>query len=353
MNCDLKIGLIPFGDTSNPYQELTRRALIKKGCKVHVFPKSNFFPLIRASYSDIEILHIDWPHSFYIGKSTIRTLLKKIMFKFQLKFLGPVKIVWTVHNLVTHNTSGENDRILGQLIEKSDALVSLSRIGVKKIRERWEEAKNKIIWVVPHGHFIDWYNTDLSKNKAKKILGIPEDARVGVLPGRLHPYKGIENLIPAFLQIGGIRNWLILAGKPLNEEYAAKLKKMINNNPYIILKDYFLPKKELEIVMAASDFAVFPFKEIFNSGSVILAMSYGLPIVATMKGSIPELVPAEALFDAGDGSIDEIKSALKHAYSCDSLKIRGNIAKQKLLKEHSWEIVSNRLVELYNRIISI
>lgn len=347
----IKVGIIPFGDDSNPYQELTRRTLISGGCKVRVFPKSNFFPLLRAIYSGIDVLHIDWAHSFYLGRNSSSTLIKKLLFITQLLLMDKVRIVWTVHNLVTHNTEGRHDDILKNLVKKVDALISLSQSGIEVIKRKWPISKGKIIFYVPHGHYINWYNTNIDKTFARNMLGFPYNAKIAITVGRLHPYKGIKELIPAFKKISRHNEWLILAGKPLDNNFGKFIRRMINNHPRIIFIDHFLSKKELELVVSAADFAVMPFKEIFNSGSVILAMSFGLPIVATNKGAIPEIVPEEAWFNAGKGTENDISIALKEAFNSDDLIERGLVAKKKLLRYHSWETVGNRLLTLYNMII--
>ena len=54
------------------------------------------------------------------------------------------------------------------------------------------------------------------------------------------------------------------------------------------MKIQFIPDEEMEIYLKAADVLVLPYKEIFQSGVLFLAYSFGLPVVATDVGSFRE-----------------------------------------------------------------
>jgi glycosyltransferase involved in cell wall biosynthesis len=56
---------------------------------------------------------------------------------------------------------------------------------------------------------------------------------------------------------------------------------------------HFFPNEEFQLYLNAADVAVFPFLEIMTSGSVIMALSFGRPVVAPAKGCLPELLDEE------------------------------------------------------------
>lgn len=347
----LQVGIIPFGEDTNPYQELTRRALVAEGLQVSTFPKSNFLPLWRAARSGVAVLHSDWPHSFYRGANGLRSSIKRLAFRWQLLRLGRIRLVWTVHNLQTHNTGGNGDEELRRYVARADALVSLSEGGVEVIRQRWPEAARKRIVTIPHGHYSDWYRTDIPQAEARRALGMPLGARIGALVGRLQPYKGIEELVPSFSAVAGKNDWLIIAGAPVNESYATHLRQLALSCPRIRFLPGWVAKPDLEQLLCAADYAVFAFKEIFNSGSVILAMTFGLPVIATRRGTIPEVVPPYAWFDAGDGSEASLRTALGEAMRSGDLAESGRRVREHVLQKHSWQVVGSRLKSLYEYLV--
>ncbi len=115
--------------------------------------------------------------------------------------------------------------------------------------------------------------------------------------GRIRPYKGIEYLLAAFklLSVSGAGNYrLIVAGEPKkgSEEYLhrdsairyARFQSRAGHPERI----QFIPDEEMELYFKAADVLVLPYKEIFQSGVLFLAYSFGLPVVATDVGSFRE-----------------------------------------------------------------
>jgi glycosyltransferase involved in cell wall biosynthesis len=249
--------------------------------------------------------------------------------------------------LETHNAGGRGDEELRHLVDRADALVSLSEAGVGAIRDRWPEAAKKPIIVIPLGHFAGWYRTDIRKSEARAVLGLPVDARIGAMVGRLQPYKGLEDMVPAFGVAAGPKDWLVIAGAPTSAAYAARLGKLTAGYTRVKYFPGWISKPTLETILCASDYGVFPFREIFNSASVMLALSFGLPVVATRRGAIPEVVPDYAWFDAGDGSQASLGTALRRAMESKNLAEAGRRVREHVLRVHSWAVVGRRLRTLY------
>jgi glycosyltransferase involved in cell wall biosynthesis len=102
--------------------------------------------------------------------------------------------------------------------------------------------------------------------------------------------------------------------------------------------------------MNAADVFILPYRDILNSGSVHLGISFGLPIVAPQLGCIPEVLAPENefLYDPAesDGLIKAIKSALNH----QSLDDIGE-ANFRRAKKQNWDRTAERLIDVYNSTI--
>ncbi len=57
-----------------------------------------------------------------------------------------------------------------------------------------------------------------------------------------------------------------------------------------------VPDDELQLYFNACDVVALPFRQVLNSGSLLLAMSFGCPIVAQRLGSIPEVTCPEGWY---------------------------------------------------------
>ena len=346
----LRVAMLPFGGQMNPYQALTRKALQRQGVNVIAISYLRAFPILAAIRAEAKILHFDWLHRFYIGRNQWRSVAKRMLFFMQLALVGDRKLVWTVHNLGTHGVEEAADGPARFLVRRSAALISLHKEGVSAIRERWPEAHQKPVVVIPHGHYADWYRSWGDREGVREQLGLHPDARCALFFGGIKRYKGLDQLILAFRDVGGRHDRLIIAGRARDKTFVKELSRLQGDDPRILMRLEEVPREEVAGLFAAADFTVLPFKEIFNSGSIILALSMGRAVVAPRLGAIPEIVPESALF-VYDGGEKGLREALSKALHCDNLQRRGNVARQKVLRDHDWTIVGERLVALYRSIL--
>jgi glycosyltransferase involved in cell wall biosynthesis len=158
--------------------------------------------------------------------------------------------------------------------------------------------------VVPEGSYKTVYPTPLSEKEesiVREASDAPEGLRLLHL-GRLYPYKGLEELISVFREWPGDHT-LTLAGKPIDEAYAAMLRKATEMDSRIRFIPGFVSETDLPAYYANADVAVLPFINIENSGSVIMAMGYGKPVLAPAIGVLKDRLCSqrELLYNVEDG----------------------------------------------------
>ncbi len=300
-----------------------------------------------------DVLHFDWLHTFYTGGSPLRTHVKRWLFRMQLAFMRPVPVVWTVHNLRSHDAPLKADAPVRWFLKKVRALVSLSQSGEAMIHREWPEAAAKRIVCIRLGHFAEWYPDEVGKAAARIRLSLPADARVGVFFGRIHPYKGVGPLIRAFRGQAGDNDFLLIAGHPRDPVLTRDLRNEGGQDGRIRFHFDWIPDEEVQLYLNAADYSVFPFVDIFNSASLMLALSFGLPVVASRMGAVPEVVPCEALFAysperRGEAALAE---ALGKAMRDAHLASRGETARQYVTREHNWEQAGAQLADLYRSLV--
>ena len=81
--------------------------------------------------------------------------------------------------------------------------------------------------IVPHGHYLGYYPNTVSRGEARAALSLPADAFVFVCLGLLRPYKGLEELLPAFRSLPERDLVLLLAGKPGSKNYLSALQALV------------------------------------------------------------------------------------------------------------------------------
>ena len=112
--------------------------------------------------------------------------------------------------------------------------------------------------------------------------------------GYIREYKGLKHLIRALPEIRARRPQahLFVVGDfwENNREEYEQLIRETGTGDAITLVDGYLPDDEVEPYFAAADLCVLPYESATQSGVIQIAYSFGLPVIATEVGGLPEVV---------------------------------------------------------------
>jgi glycosyltransferase involved in cell wall biosynthesis len=153
---------------------------------------------------------------------------------------------------------------------------------------------------------------------------------------------------------------LIVAGEPKkgSEEYLHEIQRSVERNfdqGQVILRMQFIPDDEMELYLKGADVLVLPYKEIFQSGVLFMAYTFGLPVVATDVGSFREdIVEGSTGFLCKPGDPAEMAKAVETYFSSDlykNLKIRRRELKDYANANHSWQAVALLTRNVYAKML--
>jgi glycosyltransferase involved in cell wall biosynthesis len=183
-------------------------------------------------------------------------------------------------------------RVMGRLIRRQAIrYVVHSEADNGLIQNQFGIARD-LICVIPIGLFD--HHTLIEKNKAREALGFREK-NIILFFGLLRPYKGVKYLIKAFESLPETirqESRLVVAGEAWEDKYSVKMAK---NSPYatkITVIDRYLEDREISLLFSASDLLVIPYTRASQSGVAHIAMSFGIPIVASEVGGLVESLGA-------------------------------------------------------------
>jgi beta-1,4-mannosyltransferase len=281
-------------DRANPYGALLGRALAGVGVELVAGHGEELTAgWVRANQGVVDVLHLNWPHYLYDAPDLAGRLARAAALIDNLALARTLgyKIVWTVHNLYPHETlSRELDHLVRLAISSlSTAVIVHCDHARRLVQQHFHRTAN--LWVIPHGHFIDAYPNTLSRSAARRQLGIEDEQFVYLFFGNVRPYKGLENLLEAFIAMPGERLTLLLAAKAYNEYGDRFVEKARQADPRIVVHpSRFFANEEFQRYFNAADVAVLPFLDVLTSGSAITALSFGVPVIAPTVGCLPELL---------------------------------------------------------------
>lgn len=272
---------------SNPYNWLLYSHLSKQGVSTDEFSPRR---LLLGKY---DILHLHWPDHHFSRPSAFQTILRVacLLGILSMARVCGTRLVWTVHNMQSHE---QYHPIIERWFWKTftrliDAYFSLSSSAIDQILLQYPALCKKKSFVTPHGHYRGVYRDDLSKREARRKLNVADSATVIAFLGGIRPYKNLPSLIRVFSKLRDKNLVLLIAGNPVSESIAEDINRLAKNDPRIRLHLSLVQEDEIQLYLKAADLVALPFREILNSGSAMLSLSFGCPILVPEKGSMGEL----------------------------------------------------------------
>jgi len=354
----MKVLFLPDGSESNPYQKELAKELEKQGVTVMLGGSAGRFPILSAmrAAGKQNILHLHWTHGFIIGRTALRTILIGLRFLVELivlKIKG-VKIIWTIHNLVEH----ERRYLKLELFFQRIAIIFYDHLivhglyaqrAVLEIYRLPSKFKSKIS-IIPHGNYIDSYENRISREEARDKLLLKGKMLIFLYFGQIRLYKGVFELIETFQKINYSNICLFIVGKPINQAVKDKLYKLIDLNSKIYTVLRFIPDNEIQIYMNAADVIILPYRDILTSGTAILAMSFGKPIIVPAIGCITEVLDNKGSFLYDPLNKEALLKAMKQTFNADL----GKMGKHnfELAKQFQRGKIAEKTYEVYSECLN-
>ena len=197
-------------------------------------------------------------------------------------------VVTTVHDIQYHPGDRDSQRVprvfIEQFIRQADALIVHGE-ALRTAALAMLPAKSRAIYVFPHVP-LRYYAQLAARNKLEK----KNDGRFRVLFfGRIYEYKGLKYLADAVPQVlsrlASLR--IIIAGRG---------DDLVNGNLRIPwtetfdVRNRFIPDMELAQLLTDADVVVLPYIEGSQSGVLMAALAFALPVIVTDIGDIAEVV---------------------------------------------------------------
>jgi beta-1,4-mannosyltransferase len=346
------ISLIAFPRRGNGYVDCFYAAVEDFGAEVREGHFSVRWLLKHVRNGDY--IHIHWPSYFYSAPQRHKCLrgFARFLFLLTLARWRGARLAWTIHNLYPHDRCviPQLDILARHLLVKLGMFffIHCSCAEADVLRE-FPALAGRIVQI-QHGHWIAYYPNTITCRTARSRLALPENEFVFLFLGLCRPYKNLETLIHAFEQLPG-KPVLLVAGQFQDAAYEAAIRTAINRSPSrIILHSGFVRDEDLQIYLRACNVVVTPYKEILTSGSAILALSFGRPVIAPAMGCLKELIGEGCgfLYDSSPepgGLRDAMQASMKATF--DEMHIMAETS--KLDWRESAEIFVNNLRMLCNQ----
>lgn len=350
----MKVLMMPDYSRFNPYQRELVSALEKYGVQVTLC-SFNIFPLLRSLWvhGKPDVLHLHWTDGYIITDNWIKTILKTLRFFVELLFIKiiGVRIVWTVHNLSNHeknNSSYESfiNRILVHLYDRLIVHCLAAGRFVTNLYHLSDSASDKIR-IIPHGNYVNCYPNNISTYDARERLGYGNEEIIFLFFGSIRPYKGLFDLIEAFIAIKNPKARLLIVGKTMHDTIKDELLLRCQNDARICAHLHYIDDNDVQIYMNAANVTVFPYTDILTSGSVLLAMSFGKAIIVPQIGCVPETLDPQGGFLYNPQDVYGLSKAIENALHSD-LNAMSHYNRMNVEK-YNWDKIAQMTSDVYSK----
>jgi glycosyltransferase involved in cell wall biosynthesis len=341
---------------SNPYQGLLYTEMQRLGVRVSYIGELTASRTLNVLLLPLEVgfrrvagarlIHVHWVFAFTLPGSHRFPVLRRVtQFWFLVwlktcRMLG-VHLVWTAHNVLPH-TPVFADEVSARraLVAACDLVVAHSQATLEELAALGAVARRSA--VIQQGPI-----APIVSDASLRALG-GEGPRRFFFFGRVLEYKGVEDLLAAFLAMpDDVAAHLTVIGQCDDLSLRSRLWAMAQRSgTRVMLRLEHVSDEELAHLLVAADVVVLPFRRVTTSSSAMLALSYGRPLIVPDLAGLADL-PDRAVFRY-DGEMSQLIAVLIRAAGADDETLAGmSAAARGYASGTTWrEIAEKTLYEM-------
>ncbi len=346
---DQRINFLNLRGSTDPESSLVQK--VARNCRYY------FSLVVYSTKADTKILHILWANRFL--------LMDRLLLNIYYKLLGK-KLVLTAHNINERQRDGCDSWINRWTLRGFYALMDHIFVHTENMKAQLvtefkvSEAK---VSVIPFGINNTLPNSCLTRSEARSRLGLGMTEKVILFFGRVAGYKGLEYAVEALDHLvqrdDSFR--LVVAGRIEKGhgshwehiEATIEAKRLTN---HVASRIGYIPDEDVEVYFKSADVLILPYKNIYQSGVLFLAYSFGLPVIATDVGSFREdIIDGETGMICRPGDADDLARTLQRYFDSELFRnLESGAAKIRDFgnRKYSWEKVADITCGVYEQLLA-
>jgi glycosyltransferase involved in cell wall biosynthesis len=195
-------------------------------------------------------------------------------------------------------------------------------------------------------------HNEINRTRLLDIFSLPA-TRISVMPhGNELLFAELRDpvLIEAFGRISRQQPLarLVIAGPPLAGFDLDAHRQRIESlglTRRVVIEPRYIPSEAIAAWMEMADIAVYPYRNISQSGALMIAMTFGVPVIVTRTGSLPDYVsegPAGLIVEPGDQ--DQLADAILQLLANEPLRSQlGENARKLSLSRFGWDRAAGKI----------
>ena len=340
------VGYKSYFFTCNETKPLKDSFIVSNFVFGNIWQKSKIFKLVLlfAGYikafiiskrNNIGLIHFQF---FHLGFQNVMVLwIAKKIFNFSA--------IVTLHDVdsLRINTPLFLQNMAFKLV---DQFIVHNNFSCKELLSKLND-QNKIS-VIPHGDYNNFVDSLPYMPKINSKLNL-------LFFGQIKKVKGLEILLEALYNLKNIASKfkLTIAGKPwgIDRQNYLNLIKEYELEDMVVTNFNYIPNEEISKYFKNCDLVVLPYKKIYQSGVLLLAMSYGRAVLCSDLEPFKEIIKDNKsgyIFKSED--VLDLAKKLEYIYNNKSnITIVAENANKLLQTTYNWKTIGGLTKKVYDK----
>ena len=307
--------------------------------------KSKFFKFLFFFYAFLKTLiyfltlQIRVCH-FHFFKFTILEFIQILIMKIFQR-----KIVVTVHDVESFEAK-DNSLIVKMSFFFIDHAIVHNEFSLQSLRNYYDGTCS----IIKHGSYVDFF-----ERTGRDFANSTGPLEI-LFFGQIKNVKGLDILINSLgiLKNSGLVFRLRISGKFWKSD-DTHYKLLVSENgleEYVYFDTRYIPDEEVYSIYSAADIVVLPYKKIYQSGVLLMAMSIGVPVL------VSDLIPMKDVVSDGENGFlfksencaDLANKIFEIAQDRNLLKSAADHGYETMCKEFGWKEIGIRTAQIYDNI---
>ncbi len=279
---------------------------------------------------------------FHVFSTTAKDYFSFVLFKiFRLK---PIAIIHDVESL----TDADVGFFKKQIYKLSAKLVVHNRTSERTLIKSLKENEKKKLQVIPHGNYIPFVSAVRRTDFFSDELAFDPRYKYLLFFGQIKRVKGLDVLLKAVPYLPSEYK-VIVAGRPQKDDmvyYRAIIKELaIEDRVKLVIR--YITDEERNFLFEKCDALILPYRKIFQSGVLLLAMSYQLPVVVSDLPANREIIcDGENGMIFRDGDAADLAKKVMLLFQDNAIERVRQAAYQTVTAHYSWPEIADKYLQL-------
>lgn len=286
-------------------------------------------------------------HFFHVGPLEFFNVLVA-------RFLG-LRVIVTAHDVESFVTSLSVGPLVRFTYELAHRVVAHNSLSRRELLERVGLSCEKVV-VIPSGNYLAFTGDGWGQASARQRLDLPPQAPILLFFGQIKTVKGLDILLQSLPAV--IEQFphvlLLITGKVWKDDFG-RYQRIIDElglAKHCRIRIEYVPNAEVATYFVAADLVVLPYRRIYQSAVLLMAMSYGKAVLTSdIDGMTEMLTHGSTAYLFRAGSAHSCSERIIEALSDSTARTRVAQAGLRLMKEqYAWQKVAQDTAKLYRSI---